>query len=269
MIVAKIRLIHDHERIHRVHLNSTLDSHTIDFANRAQRDLDHWLQSNLVGIEHGSFGYLALTVCYHRSVMALYAKVLENVNLKGDKVAPEGREFAIRARNSAEANIDLALDESQPFHRLFPYSCQPEVVDVAFSGLLYLKLSRLFLPEASPARVVTRCFRLQAFLGECQQVRYALTIRVATERFARALGVELPVGASGATTKGPGTPMAQPADTVAGSAPVDGPTCLFAEVPADWATDLPSWLEGGAEFDLDKDWDWQTGQAQDQLFMPL
>lgn len=225
---------------------------------------------NLINLEPGSFGALALTVCYHRSVMALYAKVLENVNLRGDRVVPEGREFAIRARNSAEANIDLALDQSQPFHRLFPYSCQPEVVDVAFSGLLYLKLSRLFPPDSSPAGVVTRCFKLQAFLGECRQLRYALTIRVATERYARAVGVELPLGASGSTTRGPGTPVAQQADAVAGgevaAEAFAGP---FAEVGADWAADLPSWLEGGSGLDLDKDWDWQTGQAQDQLFMPL
>jgi len=204
-------------------------------------------------------------------VIALYAKALENVNLRGEAVMPEAREFAARARDSAEAIIALALDPDQAYHALFPYSCQPEVVDVAFSGLLYLKLSRLFPPPASPTEVVRRCFELQAFLGECQQLRYALTIRVATERFARASGVDLPagagagaVGASGAMTRGPGTPAANPPEAAAGDMSVES-----FELPADWATELPSWLEGGGEFGLDKDWDWQTGQPQDQLFMPL
>lgn len=271
--MAKIRLIHDHERVHSVQLGPTLDRHTIHFANGAQHDLDIWLQTNLVGISPGSFWFTALHVCYHRSMMALYAKALENVNLKGDSVVPEAAEFARRARDAAEAIIILALDPNQAFHRLFPYSCQPEVVDVAFSGLLYLKLSRLFPPAATPAEIVTRCFALQAFLRECRQVRYALTIRVATERYARAVGAELPAGSaghSGVTTTGPGTPTAQQVDEMLGElVSAESVAGLVGDLPAEWAVDLPSWLEGGSAIDLDKDWDWQTTQAQDQLFMPM
>lgn len=271
VLTAKIRHMLLHERIAKFVVgDGVLDARAVDFGRQALEDLRAWCRVATAPFNEDSFEYQHLTVSMHRGIISLMTRMLENQKLEGDNVQAVVREFATVARDSAAAIVSLAIDPLRAFHHAVPYAVQPEFVDIAFPALLFLKLSRLFPSDLTPAQVVRQCRDLHSFiLTECKQVRFALTIRVATERFARAFGLH-PVSAPSGKVAAPMDTLdqQQQPDTVAetisqlGSAP-------FLELPVEWGTELPSWLESGSSMDADKDWEWQTNQPLDHLFLPM
>lgn len=271
-LVANIRLLQSRERLKQFLIGPTIDARVSDFARRAQADLLKWWETSTSTFAPDSFEYHTLTISLHSSIISLITRLLEQQTLTDPALTVPAREFAVVARDSAGAIISLALSQQTVFRQSLQFAMQPELVDVAFAALLYLKLSRLFPSNVLAAKVVEQSNELHSFLlQECRQVRFAVTLRAATERFARAFGLSQPppvkhepAGATAAAAddalRGLFAPDAAPGQLGQGQ---------FLDLPQDWSMELPRWLGGPSALGQDKDWEWGTTQGLDQLFMPL
>lgn len=206
-LVANIELISIRSRIDTMMRGSTsFDSRTADFARRSSRDLTGWFKKwdsalaeryDATSFERrydeASFERKNLASSLHSASIFLASTALRGSNLADvDNLSVDARELAMGARQDAVNLIELWL-HTPSLRQSLRYATQTTFVDISFSALLLLKLSRLFPEGTELQQVVDQCHELQGVLREIIPAeRFGITVMVALERFSKAFSIELP-----------------------------------------------------------------------------
>ncbi|KAL8278963.1 hypothetical protein RQP46_008632 [Phenoliferia psychrophenolica] len=210
-LVANIELISCRSRIEGMmsRAGPSFDSKTVETARRAGRDLQNWHRKWDTALgeryEEASFERRSLECALHSAQIFLAAIALKGSNL-GDveNLSVDARELAMTARQASVDLIELWMT-APSLRESIRYATQNTFVELSFSALLLLKLSRLFPEGGSLQLVVNQCHALQALLRQFPGAeRFAITVMVALERFSKAFSLSLPLAAPPESSNGAG-----------------------------------------------------------------
>ncbi|KAI5480457.1 hypothetical protein MNV49_000610 [Pseudohyphozyma bogoriensis] len=269
LLVAIIELIAVRTRIERG-FGVAIESRAFEFARRASKDLSAWYKKwdNVLAEKFvdTSFERKSLLSQYYLTLIFLSTRTLKGTHITDvASLSAEHRETALEARQAAQDVIELWLN-TPSLRDALRYATQSTFVDVAFSALLLLKLSRLF-PEGGVESVVQQCHQLSLVLCEFPRAeRYHMTLRIALERFSKAFSIDLPQPTPDFSAF-PSDDALMSSNTMYNSYPSFDVPSLPVFSDQNWVGNetVPDWLSNPSSWTFDS---FDMSEGLDKIFLP-